>query len=357
MSPENSRAGASAFEVALRHKLAIGESIDKVSCKNEKEKTFKDFSLEWFNTYVKNNNKAAEIKRKESALNRHLIPFFGKKEINKITGRDVENFKALKRNEGLSNKSTNNYLDVFSKCLASANEWFGLDNLPKMKKLKLPPLKNLFLSTEECKKLLENTEGIWREIILTAMTTGMRQGELKALDWPDVDLENKEITVRYSWCEYSQDKVAPKSNKERKIPITNELCWELIKRRQKTGIVFPDILGKRFDKQKLNTKIARGCKKAGLEVITCHILRHTYASHLALAGVSIQKIQALLGHANIQITMRYAHLTPSSLREAVNMLEPLVTPSLILRQPAGNAVKKSAVAFWGETAPFPNKLI
>jgi site-specific recombinase XerD len=65
----------------------------------------------------------------------------------------------------------------------------------------------------------------------------------------------------------------------------------------------------------------RACKKAGLRMIGWHVLRHTFASHLAMRGVPLKAVQELLGHATIEMTMRYAHLAPTVKREAVAQLD------------------------------------
>ena len=83
-----------------------------------------------------------------------------------------------------------------------------------------------------------------------------------------------------------------------------------------------------FNGRRLNHEIAQACQRAGLRKITCHILRHSYASHLALKGVHIIVIQKLLGHSDIKVTMRYAHLSKSSVNEAVEVIQTPYSPSL-----------------------------
>lgn len=67
--------------------------------------------------------------------------------------------------------------------------------------------------------------------------------------------------------------------------------------------------------------IEHACRKAGLRQVGWHALRHTFASHLAMRGAPLKAIQELLGHATIQMTMRYAHLSPDVSREAVRLLD------------------------------------
>ena len=95
-SPENSKAGAHAYEAVLRQKLARGELLENIRKRDERNQKFNEFVWMWFETYVKTNNKASEIRRKTYTLHRHLIPFFGEISINQIETIHVEKYKAKK---------------------------------------------------------------------------------------------------------------------------------------------------------------------------------------------------------------------------------------------------------------------
>lgn len=322
-SPYNSRAGAQAYEVVLRQKLARGEPSAEMDKKlKEQEQMFEQFAWKWFETYVKTNNKYSVVRTRKYILKTHLVSFFGKTPINKITTLHIEQYKAKKVSEGLSNKTVNNHIGILGTCLRAAQEWLELEKIPKIKKLKVPPPKTDFLSHEECKLLLSHAEGIWYEMILVALRTGLRLGEFRALDWSDINWYNRILTVRHSWCRYRKIKESPKSNRERYIPLVDEV-YEILERRKKaTGLIFVDEKNKPFGTKRLHRELRNVCKRAGLRKITWHVFRHTFASHLAMAGGSLKAVQELLGHVDIQTTMRYAHLAPSILRETVALLEP-----------------------------------
>ena len=159
-----------------------------------------------------------------------------------------------------------------------------------------------------------------------ALKTGLRRGELQGLTWPDINLNNRTLTVRHSWCDNIKVLNTPKSNKMRHIPLTNELYEVLLQNKSSSGFVFPGEDGRRFAGKRLNQEIRKACTKAGVRQISCHTLRHTFASHLVMKGAPVKAIQELLGHADIQTTMRYAHLSPSSLKTAIDLLEPSSRP-------------------------------
>jgi integrase len=319
-SPEDSKVGAQAFETQIRHKLAKGEDPLEKKHVPAEPKTFKDFSEKWFSIYVINNNRMSEIKGKESILKKHLLPFFGTTKLDKMTSLQIEEYKNQKLKKGLSRKTVNNHLLTLSSCMHKAQEWQEVKNLPKFKKLKLPPQKFDFISLEESRLLLQNAEGIWHDMILLGLRSGMRLGELRGLRWEDLNFDKRVIAVRRSIYK-SNNIVPPKSNKERYLPMNDEL-YEMFKQRQeKVGFIFSCKSGLNIRNEHCRRSLHKICDKAGLRRIGWHVLRHTFASHLVMCGVSLKAVQELLGHADMSTTLRYAHLAPSALKDAVDLLE------------------------------------
>lgn len=342
-SPDNSKAGAQAYEAALRQKLARGEVIEQLEIvSKQQEKTFEVFAFEWMDTYAKTNNKASTVRSKYNSLRANLIPYFGKKLISQITDYDIEQFKALQLKRGLSPKSINNELTVLRRCLKSAIEWELISRMPRMRELRVAPQKYDVLTQDEADRLVRSApEPMWREMIICGLNTGMRLGELCALAWDDINLAAKTLTVRHSLVEGVMD--SPKNNRIRNIPLTNDLYQLLIKRSVKKGLVFAHPDGGHLRKSSWPWKaLQRACKAAGLRRIGWHALRHTFASELVRRGAPIRAVQLLMGHATVQMTERYSHLAPSGLQETISLLEkkdPMSNQN-IFGQPVGNAMKK-----------------
>lgn len=316
-SPVNTKAGALNHEAMLREKLVKGEPIEE-NRPELKKYNFQSFAWEWFEIYVKNNNKYSEIRGKKIILERHLIPFFGKSKLENITSMDVEKYKAKKGEEKLSKKTINNHLTVLNTCLTVAMEWLNLDKKPKIKRLKAEPPKMKFLSDKECRLILNNARGTWRDMIYLALKTGVRFGELRALKWEDVNWRNNLLTVKRSI--FRGVIVPPKSNKERYVPLIGEAVDVLRKREKRGEYIFSDKKGKIVEENRVRRELWRACDRAGMERAGWHCLRHTFASHLAMKGAPLKSVQELLGHASITTTMRYAHLSPSTLRNSVELL-------------------------------------
>ncbi|SHJ80047.1 tyrosine-type recombinase/integrase [Paramaledivibacter caminithermalis] len=188
---------------------------------------------------------------------------------------------------------------------------------------KAPDVIPKFLSETEIEQLLKMPEKLSPEnalrnkvILMMFLMTGMRRQELLALDWEDIDFGEKMITVKHA-----------KGKKQRIIPITEPLLSELWKYLQTrlpitNHAVFISQYGNRLSATPLSQTIRRYMKYLGLDKkgYTIHTLRHTYASHLALNGVSILSIQKLLGHSDLNSSQVYAHVNTNHLRTEVQKL-------------------------------------
>ncbi len=336
-SPENTQAGAKAYEATLRQKLARGESIEKPVQAPPEKQSFEQFAWRWFEDYVMANNKFSEQRAKEGVLRLHLIPFFGKLPIEAIGTHQVEQFKAYQVKNDVPNKTIRNRLTILNKCLSCAHEWLNLDTpLPKVTWPKCPPVRTDYLSPDECELLLANAKSMTYEMVLTTLRTGMRQGEIKGLQWQSIDWQNRSITVRHSHCDVRKTLDTPKSGKVRHIPLDIDVLTILHGRKKTDGYVFIDANSKPFYSKELNLRLAEVCAKAGLRRITWHVLRHTFATNAAMRGVPLQIVQQLLGHSTVKTTERYAHVAPSMLRTAIDMLNPKTQLNQTFGQPVGN---------------------
>ena len=329
--PVNSKEGAKNYEALLRQKLLKGESID--SQEEKRSENFKKFAREWFEVYVKNNNKHSEIISKESILRVHLIPFFGKTTLERINTQMIERYKREKMKTKICNKTINNHLAVMRKCLETALEWNILKDTPKIKLLKTPPQKFDYLSEFECQTLLANTSGDLHDMILVGLNAGLRFGEIIALSWQDIDLDRKVLSINKSIAKGKLG--STKSNRNRFIPMSEQLCEMFKSRTREKELLFCEE-GKPLNQIKYCKLLYKACRSSNLRKIGWHVLRHTFASHLAQKGVSLKAIQELLGHSDIKTTMRYAHLSPAELRSAIDILDfgqqavnvPVFTPNI-----------------------------
>ncbi len=266
------------------------------------------------------NNKPSEVSAKRVNLKNHLVPVFGKKRLDKISARDVEAYKAAKLRQGLAPKTVNNQLAVLGRMLGIARRWELLDKVPEIVLLPLPPQEFDFLDFGEAERLIAGARSRWRSMITLALRTGLRPGELRALRWEDVDLVTGRLVVRMA--AWRNEIGTPKSGRSREVPLSEQALLTLKKHRHLRGdFVFCTEDGKMLTISSCKWPIWQASKRAGLRRVGWHVLRHSFASHLVVRGASIKAVQELLGHADIKMTMRYAHLSPDARRDAVRLLD------------------------------------
>jgi len=282
---------------------------------------FSEFAGEFIETYAITNNKPSEVESKRLIVRRHLNPFFGSMRLDDIGPQQIERFKAKQVKAGLSPKTINNQLTVFRKTLSVAKEWGRLAAVPPVRLLQAPEPEFDFLTFDEADRLIAGAEREWRPMILVGLRTGLRQGELLALQWDDIDLVAGRLCVRRAVARGIVG--TPKSGKGREIPLSDEAVAALrsLPSRFAGKLVFPGDYGRLLTKGQCKHPLRRACVGAGLRRIGWHVLRHSFASHLVMRGAPLKVVQELLGHATIDMTLRYSHLSPNVKRDAVRLLD------------------------------------
>ena len=175
-----------------------------------------------------------------------------------------------------------------------------------------------YLLKAEVARLLAACGDRLRPVVVTAVYTGMRFGELMALEWRDIDFERNLIAIRDS-----------KNRETRHVPMNPAVGEALQAHRQRQAKQARSIVPLVFPNPRTGTPfkdIRKGFKKALEDAgVTRHFrfhgLRHTAASHLIMAGVDLRTVGKILGHKTAQITLRYAHLAPDFLKGAVDRLD------------------------------------
>ena len=184
-----------------------------------------------------------------------------------------------------------------------------------------------FASPAEAAALIAAVSERDRAIWATAMYGGLRRGELRALRVEDIDLEAGVIRVERGWDPYEGEIKLKSSAGRRKVPISRALRPFLsgsLATSGRTGSdrAFGSTATQPFAGEKLSERADKAWNAAGLNRITLHECRHTFASLMIAAGVNAKALSTFMGHANISITLdRYGHLMPGSEAEAAGMLD------------------------------------
>jgi site-specific recombinase XerD len=284
--------------------------------------------------------KPSTMASKEGIFRTHILPRLGDMAVDKVVYAVIEDFKlglaaAQAANtkhhvRTLAPKTIHNVLVCLSDFLGYLRKREVIAAMPQIDWIKIPTPEFDFLDFGEADALITAADGEWRTMILTATRTGMRQGELLALEKTDLDLSAGRAYVRRNYVDGHF--VTPKSGKGREIPLGEDVRMDLAEhvKHNRGPLVFCDAAGQVLTSGKLAAPLLRACKGAKLgREIGWHVLRHTFASHLAMRGVPLKVIQELLGHASIVTTMRYAHLAPHVVRDAVRLLDraPVAAPT------------------------------
>lgn len=283
--------------------------------KQEKKILFKDFAKEYLE-YAKANKKS--WRSDQVSLNR-LKLFFGDLSLSKITSRLIEEYKLKRINEykqrGKTKKkikpaSVNRELACLRFIFSLAKKWKLVDENP-VKEVKLfqeQKIEMKILDKIEIDLLIDKSCDHLRGIIILALNTGMRKGEILNLRWNDVDFDKLFIFIKTS-----------KSGMARKVPMNNMVIDTLKKVKRESDYVFCNPKTKEHIKD-VKTAFKAACRRAGIIDLRFHDLRHTAATYMVTGGVDLVTVAEILGHADIKMTMRYAHPTPDNKRKAVNVL-------------------------------------
>lgn len=276
----------------------------------EKKVLFDNYALKYLD-YCKVNKASSTYERRDKINVKHLISAFKNSYLSQITPAMIEEYKA-DRLQNVSPASVNRELACLKHMYSMAIEWEMIKSNPAkmVKLLKEPSGRIRYLKPEEVNALLDECADHIKPIVVVAINTGMRKSEILSLKWRDVDLENKKITI-----------INTKNNESRVIPINKTLYNELapLLKNSKSEYV---LLGKDGcpigDFKKGFTS---ALKRAKIEDFRFHDLRHTFGSQMVMQNVNIRTLQQIMGHKTIKMTMRYSHLSPEYVQEAMNKLD------------------------------------
>ncbi len=334
--------GKTRREVQEKLRIATNEQKQGILATGPQQK-LASYLIEWLETVQKPAVRATTYVQYRSAIKKHLIPAIGHISLQKLTAQRVQALYAQKLDEGLSPRSVGIIHAVLHSSLENAVKWNLVSrNVTSMVSVPRTTSHEVTaLNSEQAQKLLEASRGHHLEaLVLLAITTGMRRGELLALRWSDIDFENSILFVKRSVNRIpSQGYVEndPKTRtSKRKIMLPNVAKDVLKEHRERQGLVrvktgekwrdmdlvFCNHLGGYLHTSHVLTAFHKLVEDAGLPPIRFHDLRHSAATILLVKGVHPKVVQELLGHSSIVMTMdTYSHVLPSMQREAMNTMD------------------------------------
>ncbi|HXC40358.1 MAG TPA: site-specific integrase [Burkholderiales bacterium] len=263
------------------------------------------------------------VERDEYSLKR-LVPHFAGKGLREIRRRDVRAYVDVRLSESAAPATVNRELKLPSAAvnIVRVELEVELPNPFEAVGLSEGEGRVRWISRQEATALVLAARGRWPHLssfIELGLNTGCRRNELLALEWRRVDVDRGLLLFEARHT---------KSRRRRTVPLNDAARRALDRLRDWVGLhapgspwVFGRPGGGRLQTVQKGFKAA--CERAGVEDFRVHDLRHTCASWLVMAGVSLYVVRDLLGHSSITVTERYAHLAPEQVREAVQLILPL----------------------------------
>ncbi len=303
----------------------------KADIKEGKQPEVKRITKHSFKELAEDYQKWMEGRHKSANSKKYRISdmqsFFGNLPLRRFNALIVGQYQTGLINKELKPASINKNISILKAMFRMAVDWNMVEEetLKQVRKVKLLPENNRrlrYLSQEECQALINACKPHLKPIVITALNTGMRKGEVLRLKWEQVDLKHGFILLDVT-----------KNGERREIPINNTLKQTLkgLARRLDISYVFADPkTGKPY--QGIKRSFHSALKKAGISDFRFHDLRHTFASHLVMAGVDITTVRELLGHKTLTMTLRYAHLAPAHKVKAVDILDNALNNKVLLQE-------------------------
>lgn len=245
---------------------------------------------------------------------------FGNIQLRHLSTKLLEQFQTERTQKGNKPATVNRLIATVKHCIHKGYQWEMLseETFKRVRQVKLLEENNRrlrFLSQPECQALIDNCNGNTKAIVIMALNTGMRKGEILSIKWEQVDLRHGFIFLGIT-----------KNGERREIPI-NDTLRSVIKSlptRLNVPYLFYDaVTGNSFNDIKRSFSTAM--RRAGISDFHFHDLRHTFASHLVMAGVDITTVSKLLGHKSLTMTLRYSHLAPAHMAKALDILDNTLT--------------------------------
>ena len=293
--------------------VAEGRFLD---VKSEQRTRFKEFADIYVRDYAKSKR---SFETTDVTYLKRFGLFFGDKHLHEITTQLVQRYQSIRRSQVNYKKKlpAPSYINRELACLKCmfnrAIDW-GYAKENPVKKVKFAKENNertRFLEKSELKTLLDCSDERLRPVILFAVNTGMRLGEIQGLKWGDVDFARGFITLRET-----------KNGETRHVPMNCTVKDILLSFKTKTNdpesYIFCNKFGNLYNPR---VPFKRALTKAKISNFRFHDLRHTAASYLAMAGIDLNTIRMILGHKSIRMVLRYAHLSDTHQAKAVAVLD------------------------------------
>lgn len=321
---------------------------------NPTQVSVEEYFTNWFNTYKKPKVKQATYDRLEVVLRNQIFPVIGTLLLGNVSSDDCQNLINDLIESGSSFTVVKKTYDLLSNCFLHATIKGDLPRNPML--IVQGPLASNFdkkevraLTEEEEKALLEELGKKWttgapkycyRDAFILMLNTGIREGEMVALDWNDIDFDQKVMCVnktailvkerdregKLTGKNHQEIQLTPKTKSGNRYVPLNTTAIDALKRMQKESSAYESVLisknGRRPVVTVLQKQLKRAADRCKIYGVSPHVLRHTFATRLFERKADVKSVSELLGHSSVNITYNtYIHVIREKKQDVVGLLE------------------------------------
>ncbi len=305
----------SSYREAKEKQLLSIQRLPSILPTSKTSITLEEWMKYWLSS-ISNSVKCSTLLKYECLARNHVVPILGKVQLKGLTSQMIDRLadKKLHQNKPLSPKTVNDILSVISLALDLAEEEYGMTK-PRICRVK-ETRKEMRVLTKQEQKILESF--LLQDIdscklgVIIALYSGLRIGELCALNWEDIKdgniIVNKSLHRIKTGSKTIVELTTPKTeNSIRIIPIPSSI-HKLVENYRSVGPVCQTASGKYVEPRLMQQKFAKYILACGIDAASFHALRHTFATRCVEAGFDIKTLSEILGHTDVKTTLnRYVH--------------------------------------------------
>lgn len=318
-------------EIEFKHKIHSGDYI------KETNKTFNECTEVYFQLIAPKKMKSSTIHIEKTYYNKHIKPVFGHRKIVSIKAYEIQQLWTDKE-ESLASSTIARLHNLMNKVFTLFIKWDEIKKNPmsNVEKPRVKYKKTDIWSKDEMKRFLDYSRDFNSHIVFWfALNTGLRQGEILALHWSDIDFEKQILYVRYNLDRVTRKRGTLKTDSsERFIYLTDSQINILKEHRNqqivKSNIVCASTIGTYLEPRNIRRTMLIICKRADLEPIRFHDLRHTHGTLFLQVTKDVKATQQRLGHADVRMTLdRYVHNTDTTQQQTSELFSNYMDDELV----------------------------
>ena len=274
--------------------------------------------MEDFSSLFATSIRQSTLRSYKLAVNQ-FITAVGDKLLSEYNSEDILHFQRYWQEKKLATTSVNAYYRGVKSVFAHAvrHDYLQASPFQKVREIKIAQSVPKYLSQTELQSLLAQVKSeTMRDLFLVCALSGLRRSEALNLKAENIDLQNRVISV------VNTEEFSTKSGKFRNVPMHEALVTVFERRMNGNGYLFCKTGGFKLNADYVSHVFQTAVKDANLDsAYHLHTLRHTAASYLVTAGVSLYTVQSILGHSSPAVTQKYSHLAPNTLNESINRIQ------------------------------------